>query len=576
MLPDSIRTHSSASSQNRLVPPHQNTKLSKWRSLGFKAQAVAVAIAVGTLPVIANQSAHASTPRRAAEICSGCSRQAQDTIAQAVETDVEPDFTDERELESESNRPSLILWIEIAVAILLLISLVSAFLANRAARQIPNQEDDDESSEGTDLTWESLTQDSSPEQSIPEQARVLEQLNAAIVGHPDSFESTPTESQSRSVAALQETQDVPLLSAIEKTPTDKINFIEQHEETEQEQLLATISLRLRKAICLEDLFKTAVKEVRRALRTERVIILGFDSSVWNGTVVAESVAPGLPQTLRVKIDDPCFRDGFIDMYKQGRVRATNDVYQDPNLTDCYLRTLEQFAVKASLVAPILKNDQLLGLLIAHHCSEARTWHKSEIDSFANLATQIGLATDEVSFLEQQEEEVEQAQLLTEIGLRLRQSLSMEDLLRTTVKEVRYALRIDRVIILGFDPTSSTGVVVAESVAPGLPQTLRVKIDDPCLRNGFIEMYQQGRVRVINDVYQDPDLTDCYLRTLEQFAVKAIIVAPILKNKQLLGLLIAHHCSEPRTWQKSEVSLFTQMATQVGFAVDRVNLLEQSQ
>ena len=101
----------------------------------------------------------------------------------------------------------------------------------------------------------------------------------------------------------------------------------------------------------------------------------------------------------VKIDDPCFRDRHVEMYKKGRVRAIDNIHQEPGLTDCHIRTLEQFAVKANLVAPIVKNNQLLGLLIAHQCSEPRNWEQHEIDLFAQLATQVGLAVDQVNLIE---------------------------------------------------------------------------------------------------------------------------------------------------------------------------------
>ena len=43
---------------------------------------------------------------------------------------------------------------------------------------------------------------------------------------------------------------------------------------------------------------------------------------------------------------------------------------------------------------------------------------------------------------------------------------------------------------------------------------------------------------------------------------------------MLGLLIAHQCSKPRVWLQSEIDLFTQLATQIGFALDQASLLEQ--
>ena len=356
---------------------------------------------------------------------------------------------------------------------------------------------------------------------------------------------------------------------------NQASFPEQQEDVaERTQLLQEITLRIRQSLYLEDLLKTSVKEVRRAIKTDRVIIYGLDPTNWDGSVVAESVAPGWPQTLKVKIDDPCFRDRHVELYKKGQVTVINDIHQEPRVTDCYRKMLEQFGVKANLVAPILKNNQLLGLMIAHQCSEPRTWQQSDIKLFVQLANQIGFAVDQVSFLEKQEAETERAQLLTEMTHRIRQSSFLEDLFKTTVKEVRRVIKTDRVIIYGLDSTNWDGSVVAESVAPGWPHTLKVKIDDPCFRDRHVELYKKGQVTVINDIYQEPRVTDCYRKMLEQFGVKANLVAPIMSNNQLLGLMIAHHCSEPRNWQPSDVELFTQLAKQVGFAVEQLSLREQ--
>ena len=424
-------------------------------------------------------------------------------------------------------RPPLILLIETGAAAFLLVGLIAAFLAERALRTTP-------------------TATAIKKEEIDQGVQSVALTNAQLA---------PQFAQDRAILEQQES------------------------EAEQTRLLTEITQRVHQPIYVEEILKITVKEVRRALRTDRVLIFGFDGN-WSGIVVAESVAPGWPQTLRVKIDDPCLRDRHhVEMYQNGRVRAVNNIYQEPGLTDCHIRTLEQFGVKANLIAPILKNNKLLGLMIAHHCSEARVWQKHEVDLFAQLATQIGFAVTQASFLEQQEFEAEQAQseaeqarLLTEITQRIRQHTYVEEIFKTTVKEVRRALRTDRVLIFGFDGNWS-GIVVAESVAPGWPQTLRVKIDDPCLRDRHhVEMYQNGRVRAVNNIYQEPGLTDCHIRTLEQFGVKANLIAPILKNNKLFGLMIAHHCSEARVWQKHEVDLFAQLATQIGFVIGHTSLL----
>jgi GAF domain-containing protein len=64
------------------------------------------------------------------------------------------------------------------------------------------------------------------------------------------------------------------------------------------------------------------------------------------------------------------------------------------------------------------------------------------------------------------------------------------------------------------------------------------------------------------------------QTTGSFAVKANLTAPIVQDGNLIGLLIAHQCSGPRAWQQTELDLFAQLGAQVGFALDRANLLDQ--
>ncbi|PPS39114.1 methyl-accepting chemotaxis protein [Chroococcidiopsis sp. TS-821] len=195
------------------------------------------------------------------------------------------------------------------------------------------------------------------------------------------------------------------------------------------------------------------------------------------------------------------------------------------------------------------------------------------DELAMLGTNINNMAEQLQILMQQQEEVtEQAQLFADVTFRIRRSLNVDDILKTAVKEVRKVLRCDRVVIYQFNPNYS-GTVVAESVAPGWTQSLAETIDDPCFRDRHIQQYQNGRVRAIDNIHQ-AGLTDCHIKTLERFEVKANLVAPILKDSQLLGLLIAHQCATTRAWQQAEIDLFTQLATQIGFALDQAYLLEQ--
>ncbi|PSO69988.1 MAG: GAF domain-containing protein [Cyanobacteria bacterium QH_8_48_120] len=534
---------------------YQGVIYHRWQSSGVRVKAITLAaIAASTLLVLADRTR--ANPYTEQPIIQQTTQAEQASANETANTEAE-----------SQGQSSLILWIEIGVAASLLAGLVAAFLAYRAASQVQtipeNQESDDGKLNGF---MGILNQDvfSKNQQEASKQLEASDHPQLTAIGEDQQLNQGKPEKPPHSPSSQAQ---------LVTSPTSMSQEQEEEEEAERSQLQTEISQRMRQSLDLEELLKTAVKEVRRALKTDRVIIYGLDSASWEGTVVAESVAPNYPKTLNIKIDDPCFRDRHVEMYENGRIRAIDNIYQEPDLTDCHIRTLEQFAVKANLTAPILKNNQLLGLLIAHHCCQPRNWQQSEVELFQQLATQVGFAVDQVSFQQQQEAEAERSQLIRDVSHRIRQSLNLEDLLKITVKEVRRILKTDRAIIYGLDPDNWKGVVVAESVAPGLPQTQMVKIDDPCFRDRHVEMYKKGRVRAIDNIHQEPGLTDCHIRTLEQFAVKANLVAPIVKNNQLLGLLIAHQCSEPRNWEQHEIDLFAQLATQVGLAVDQVNLIE---
>ena len=199
------------------------------------------------------------------------------------------------------------------------------------------------------------------------------------------------------------------------------------------------------------------------------------------------------------------------------------------------------------------------------------------DEFGVLSANINqMASQFQTLVEQQELDTQRAKLLADITLQTRRSLKVEDIYKTAVREVRQAMKTDRVVIYTFNPETLDGDVVAESVTAGLPRMLGVQIDDPCFRERHVETYKDGRVRAISNIYEDPSLSNaaCYIKMLEKFAVKANLVAPIIIGGDLVGLMIAHHCDSPRNWQQAEIDLFKQLAIQVGFALEQAQLLEE--
>ncbi|BAY77536.1 methyl-accepting chemotaxis sensory transducer with phytochrome sensor [Nostoc linckia NIES-25] len=202
------------------------------------------------------------------------------------------------------------------------------------------------------------------------------------------------------------------------------------------------------------------------------------------------------------------------------------------------------------------------------------------DELGVLSANINQMAEQLEVLskEQKEQEldVDGAQLLADITLKIRRTLKTEDIYQAAVKEVHRAIKTDRVIVYRLNPETKDGVVVAESLTGNWPEAMGVRIDDRYFWEQHIENYQDNRVQAVANIYLDQNLknADSYIQLLDKFAVKGYLITPIVIQEQVFGLLIAHNCQTSRVWQQPEINLFQHIATQIGYALEEAKLLEE--
>ncbi|MFM9265283.1 PAS domain S-box protein [Tychonema sp. BBK16] len=211
------------------------------------------------------------------------------------------------------------------------------------------------------------------------------------------------------------------------------------------------------------------------------------------------------------------------------------------------------------------------------------------DETGNLIGLVGVITD-ITDRKQAEmalvQQLRRERLVVAMLDRIRSSLNLEEILTTAVEQVRQLLQTDRTVIYRFNPDWS-GAVVTESVAKNQIALRNLKIDDPCFRQRLVDIYQQGWVRSIEDIYQ-ADLSECHIKFLEKFEVKANLIVPILEAEKnichpqkntktrLWGLLIAQDCNGPRSWESSEIESLRQLCVQLAIAIQQSTLFQQAQ
>lgn len=185
-------------------------------------------------------------------------------------------------------------------------------------------------------------------------------------------------------------------------------------------------------------------------------------------------------------------------------------------------------------------------------------------------------------------------LLHRITLRIRQSLDLQEILETTVAEVRSLLGTDRVKIYRFHADGS-GEVIAEAIHDHrLPALLGLNFPANDIPVYARELFIKFRQRVAVDVVAQTTtslttearfLTEatmsqelrcrpvdpCHVEYLTAMGVKSSVVVPILYQEQLWGLLVSHH-AEQRVISQMELQFIQAVIDQVEVAIAQANLL----
>ncbi|QLE51946.1 response regulator [Nostoc sp. C057] len=263
----------------------------------------------------------------------------------------------------------------------------------------------------------------------------------------------------------------------------------------------------------------------------------------------------------------------------GRVWASSeavwltDVVTDLNFP--YFKIAAQLGLHSAFGFPIRTGNKILGVITCFN-REIKPHDQDLVNTMNSIGEQVGQFIQRKRAEEELQRQNLRSQLFTEITLKIRQSLQIEEILEITVKEVQKILQTDRVLIYQLLPDESATSVV-EAVISGLPEIKEQNITAPYLRAEYLQQYylqkyRQGEILGLAEL----DLLEVQqsdLRLIQQFGVKVNFVVPILVKEELRGLLIVHQCDDSHQWSSFETHLLRQIADQVGIALTQAQLLK---
>lgn len=218
------------------------------------------------------------------------------------------------------------------------------------------------------------------------------------------------------------------------------------------------------------------------------------------------------------------------------------------------------------------------------------------------------------------QQLEQERLLNQVTSQIRQSLELSVILSTAVERLQQFLQVDRLLIYQFDfqwsippgecllePEDQT-----EEQKPNIQATQRItssnlSLVNPNRRKGCVTYEARSSEQIlsvlhlseadscffekldtqekftrnhgflmIQDVEKTYKSSPHLLEFLQRIQVRAKLVFSIIVQEKLWGLLIAHQCSQPRSWTEDENKFLAQITEHLSIAIYQSQLYAQLQ
>ncbi len=198
------------------------------------------------------------------------------------------------------------------------------------------------------------------------------------------------------------------------------------------------------------------------------------------------------------------------------------------------------------------------------------------DEIGQLGSNINLMASQIQdLLFVQSQQNKRTELYAEVS-RAQTTGDMVAPLGYVLEEARQQLAADRLVVYRFFPDLS-GHIAGESVSAGFVSALSERIEDPCIPAELMAEYSKGRTIATDDVMATTYHPD-HKQLFNRLQIKSNLVVPILQGQNLLGLLVAHHCSNIHQWQEWETEYLREFATPIaaglgGFAATERSLFE---
>ena len=251
------------------------------------------------------------------------------------------------------------------------------------------------------------------------------------------------------------------------------------------------------------------------------------------------------------------------------------VIEDTAATDLLPRDwVDVFGMKASLVVPMIRQDQVIGVMTLDRCDQATRFEAWQIDLAATIAGQLALSLENTRLYAEAQERLRETTTLLNVGRILAERGATQELMRRVAREVARALGADMVGAYFADAGTRQLVPLCGYRVPrALLSTFMSRPIVPERMPLLLPAWREGHPVASPDPQNDPRFDAEWGRGLPPHSV---LFASASAHREPIGALFAVWWRTGREFQPAELRLIEAIAAQVGLAIENAELARRTQ
>jgi len=225
---------------------------------------------------------------------------------------------------------------------------------------------------------------------------------------------------------------------------------------------------------------------------------------------------------------------------------------------------QRVELKRAAVLPLLAKGRCIGALGVENPHGGRSFTAPDVDLLRELADYAALSVESLQAVEELSERERRAALINSVNSRIRQSLDLQVILDTAVRELGTALKVSRCYVR-LRRAGELMPIAAEWAAPDVP-LLGARADPaaPITQAAL----RDRRTWAVTDARDEPSQRGTGAAAEQALGVLA---TPIVLRGEAIGVLAFHQAGLPRHWRPGDIGLVEEVAAELAIGIANARL-----